>query len=700
MLKNFAKNNTIPVLDYFRVKDDKISASDLETYLNIKNTTLKDGLYIINDNAVEYDSRMTLSSFDSFPNAAEEKSETQIKFIISSEVLLHYINIAIDYTGNDEIRPVMMGILFDYKDNEMFMVATDAHKLFKLNITQYIEINKGQKDFQFILSKANLLKFLENIDESPLTIRSSTSNVTFENANCKFQSRLVDGKYPNYNGVIAEYKTKHLEINIKDLFNCIKSKDVEDFIKSNKKADIIIYDRVGNKQNEADIYLAITEFDRVSSIASILKEIKICTVNYKLTDGNFQTKKNVIILMPIRIKNDVINNFGFTFKYFKVVLESLSCENVEIFYDEKNRAYNFGGDCFAYKNTIKAQKSISKPKEAPAKVVTKEVEPREFTESNEIEKAIETFEMLINLGGTKKELKEWNEAVETFKMLVGNDKMKNGGDLKIVESDNWQIKNANDRYYSVSMQSGNPVWNESPDLGYSYKKEDAENIKNKLIELGNKDLQLVKYDPNWWKMELGGNVLSNNEIIKNIDFSDNTDMKHGRYDFSFETKDNQGADMFDYDGYIIETPSSSRMNDEIEWGQNVPEDWEKAEKILIDAFYEWKSKKMAKGGGVGQTITKAKATKIWNWFKENDEMFTGVDSKQKFADFIADKYNLKPNLAYMIVNTMYAGGNDETVYIKVITEYPTFSNGGGVDEMEYRVSGYMADGGDINDLKY
>jgi hypothetical protein len=40
-------------------------------------------------------------------------------------------------------------------------------------------------------------------------------------------------------------------------------------------------------------------------------------------------------------------------------------------------------------------------------------------EPNEIAKAIETFKMLINLGGSDAELKEWNEAIETFKMLVG-----------------------------------------------------------------------------------------------------------------------------------------------------------------------------------------------------------------------------------------------------------------------------------------
>jgi len=91
-----------------------------------------------------------------------------------------------------------------------------------------------------------------------------------------------------------------------------------------------------------------------------------------------------------------------------------------------------------------------------------------------------------------------------------------------------------------------------------------------------------------------------------------------------------------------------------------------------------------------KTITRAKATAIWSWFKNNDEMFIGMNSKQNFADLIADKYNLEPALAYMIVNTMYAGGNDETVYEKVTTEYPTFKKSNG---------GYAAKGKDLKTLE-
>jgi hypothetical protein len=96
----------------------------------------------------------------------------------------------------------------------------------------------------------------------------------------------------------------------------------------------------------------------------------------------------------------------------------------------------------------------------------------------------------------------------------------------------------------------------------------------------------------------GGLILSNQEIIKDIVFEDNTDLKHGRYDFSFNTVDKEGAPILDYDGYIIEEPSSSRRDNEIEWGQNTPEDWDGAETILQNAFSDWKQKQFSNGGGI------------------------------------------------------------------------------------------------------
>jgi|GEM_PF-2466220 len=144
----------------------------------------------------------------------------------------------------------------------------------------------------------------------------------------------------------------------------------------------------------------------------------------------------------------------------------------------------------------------------------------------------------------------------------------------------------------------------------------------------------------------GGMVLSNDEIIKEIDFEDNTDRRLGRYDFSFSTYDKEGAEILDYDGYIIES-SASRMNDEIEWGQNIPEDWETAEKILIDAFSNWKYKRYADGGELTEKESAIEeASKIATFAFDNDITASGKSLKE-FSQEIFEVSGISYGIAYL-----------------------------------------------------
>ena len=143
------------------------------------------------------------------------------------------------------------------------------------------------------------------------------------------------------------------------------------------------------------------------------------------------------------------------------------------------------------------------------------------------------------------------------------------------------------------------------------------------------------------KMYNGGMVLSNKEIIKVINFEDNTDIRQGRYDFSFSTQDNEGAEILDYDGYIIEAPSSSRRNDEIEWGQNTPEDFETAEKILLDSFYEWKKtkSKMSAGGEIKKDFYIEYLNKKKN-FQPDREYFKSFEDAEKWGRKNLGNFNI------------------------------------------------------------
>ena len=66
---------------------------------------------------------------DDFPRAAQVKDPTKIK--INTEIMATAINSTLFASGNDDLRPVMSGVFFQFTTSELTFVATDAHKLVK-----------------------------------------------------------------------------------------------------------------------------------------------------------------------------------------------------------------------------------------------------------------------------------------------------------------------------------------------------------------------------------------------------------------------------------------------------------------------------------------------------------------------------------------------------------------------------------------
>ena len=66
---------------------------------------------------------------DEFPKAValEDPSKT----IITGDVLATAISKTIFAAGNDDLRPVMSGVFFQFSTEGLTFVATDAHKLVK-----------------------------------------------------------------------------------------------------------------------------------------------------------------------------------------------------------------------------------------------------------------------------------------------------------------------------------------------------------------------------------------------------------------------------------------------------------------------------------------------------------------------------------------------------------------------------------------
>ena len=121
---------------------------------------------------------------------------------ISSKVLFEAINTTIFASGNDDLRPVMSGVFFQFSSESSTFVATDAHKLVRYVRTDY----KSDKLVEFIMPKKplNILKGILATNEFEVKIEFNESNAKFTFSNLSLTCRLIDGKYPNYEAVIPK----------------------------------------------------------------------------------------------------------------------------------------------------------------------------------------------------------------------------------------------------------------------------------------------------------------------------------------------------------------------------------------------------------------------------------------------------------------------------------------------------------------
>lgn len=122
-------------------------------------------------------------------------------------------------TGNDELRPIMNGILFDFENEQMTFVATDSHKLARLTRT---DVRAGF-EASFVLNKrsAALLKNIITKDDNMIRVEFDPKIVIFTTANYSLTCRLLEGRYPQYRSVIPTDNPYSVMANRADLLNAI-----------------------------------------------------------------------------------------------------------------------------------------------------------------------------------------------------------------------------------------------------------------------------------------------------------------------------------------------------------------------------------------------------------------------------------------------------------------------------------------------
>lgn len=154
--------------------------------------------------------------FPALPQLNEDKAS---KLQLPAETLMTGIVKTLFATADDELRPVMNGILFEFTPDNMTFVASDSHKLVRY---QRMDV-KTDYEASFILPKkpAGLLKNVLPKEEGEVAVSFDDQNAYFEMENYRLVCRLVEGNYPSYNAVIPQDNPNKVVIDRVDLFNTL-----------------------------------------------------------------------------------------------------------------------------------------------------------------------------------------------------------------------------------------------------------------------------------------------------------------------------------------------------------------------------------------------------------------------------------------------------------------------------------------------
>jgi len=131
--------------------------------------------------------------------------------------LIHHTAFAV---SNEESRPILNGVLWELRDGEMRMVATNGHRLARMTVKGE---SSGTPSADFIVPPSALQQVQRLFkDGDTLEVARSGNHLGFRAANTEIYTRLIEGTYPNYEQVIPKDNDKVATIEKKSLESAVK----------------------------------------------------------------------------------------------------------------------------------------------------------------------------------------------------------------------------------------------------------------------------------------------------------------------------------------------------------------------------------------------------------------------------------------------------------------------------------------------
>ncbi len=175
-----------------------------------------------------------------YPNIGLEESKKKIEVNVGTLKSIVYQTAFA--SSNEESKPVLTGINFNIVGNVLECNSTDSYRLAR----KIIHLDKAsEENYNIVIPSHNLIectKILTN-DEEIVELHIFNNKILFKTGNLKFESRLINGTYPNTSNLLPEESFLVISTKLMDFYDVI---DRVSILTSDKEKNIVTLETSGD----------------------------------------------------------------------------------------------------------------------------------------------------------------------------------------------------------------------------------------------------------------------------------------------------------------------------------------------------------------------------------------------------------------------------------------------------------------------
>ena len=226
-----------------------------------------------------------------YPNIGLEESKKKVN--IKAGVIKSIVTQTAFASSNEESKPVLTGINLNIVGDILECNSTDSYRLAR----KIVKLDKvSEENYNIVIPSHNIVEFSKILgeDDDIVELHIFSNKILFKTGNLKFESRLINGTYPNTSNLLPEASFLVVSTNLNDFYDVI---DRVSILTSDKEKNIV----------------TLETNDDTLILRSSSAEIGRVEEKMKITKNNSENIK-----------------ISFSAKYMMEALKSFSTETVDI----------------------------------------------------------------------------------------------------------------------------------------------------------------------------------------------------------------------------------------------------------------------------------------------------------------------------------------------------------------------------------